>query len=223
MLEDHKPDLPGECKRIKSAGLTMQTNVMRLLSDGRDPRGDSSGGSAADAAAIVHRVRKLDSNLLSASCTFGNFDYKSNVGLPPSWQAVVCTPDIAVQEHTYNEDLYMILACNGIWDVMSNKDVGRFVAGRVKKLRQDLSNKNNKDNKFPWEEVLVRVGDKLLTACLNAGSRDNMSVLIMAFLASGLAVVTFLSALLLELAAPKKEGANNIAVVNGVTRALAYE
>ncbi len=67
------------------------------------------------------------------------------------------------------------------------------------------------------------MGDKLSTGCLNAGSRDNMSVLIVAFLASGLAIMTPLSALLSELVSPKKEGSNNIAMVDGVTRALAYE
>ncbi len=71
--------------------------------------------------------------------------------------------------------------------------------------------------------MLAHVGDKLLTACLDSGSRDNMPVLIMAFPASGLAVVTPLSALLSELAALNKEGANNNAAVDGVTRALAYE
>ncbi len=101
---------------------------MRPLSDGGDPRGDSGRGSTADAVAVVHRVRKLDSNLLGVSRAFGDFDYKSNTGLPQSRQAVVCTPNVAVWEHAYNEDLYLILACNEIWDVMSNKDVGGFVA-----------------------------------------------------------------------------------------------
>jgi hypothetical protein len=43
-----------------------------------------------------------------------------------------------------------------------------------------------------------------------------MSVLIMAFPALP-------SVSLLELAAPKMEGANNIAMVDGITRVLAYE
>ncbi len=77
----------------------------------------------------------MDSNLLGVSRAFGNFDYKSNAGLLPSWQAVVCTPNIAFQEHAKDEDLYLILACNGIWDIMSNEDVGGFVAGRIEDLR----------------------------------------------------------------------------------------
>ncbi len=76
--------------RIKSAGITVQTNVMRPLSDGRDPRGDSSGGSNAAATEVVHCVRKSDSNFLGISRAFAIFDYKSNAKLPLSWQAVVC-------------------------------------------------------------------------------------------------------------------------------------
>jgi serine/threonine protein phosphatase PrpC len=146
----------------------VQTNIMRPSSDGADLRGDSGGGSSADVAAVVHRVRKLDSNLLGMSHAFGNFNYKSNAGLPPSQQAVVCTPNIAMRECAYNEDMYLILACNGIWDIMSNKDMGGFVAGYVEELWQDLSNNDDDNNKFPRGEVLTRVGDKLLTLCLNA-------------------------------------------------------
>ncbi len=93
---------------------------------------------------------------------------------------------------------------------------------RATTTRRHSSDDDN-DDKFPRGEVLAWVGDKLLTACLDAGLRDNMSVLIVAFPASGLAVVTPSSASVSELAAPKKEGDNNIAVVDGVTRELAYE
>ena len=43
------------------------------------------------------------------------------------------------------------------------------------------------DSIFLRGEVLTRVGGELLTTCLEAGLRDNMSVLIVAFPASGLA------------------------------------
>ncbi len=110
-----------------------------------------------DTAAIIHRIGKPDSNLLGVSCALGNFDYKLNAGLPPSRQAVVCTPNVPVQECTYNEDLYLILACGGIWEVMSNEGMGRFMAGRIKELQQDSSN-NDDDNKFPRGGVLAGWG-----------------------------------------------------------------
>ena len=220
MSEDHKPDLPGERARIESAGLTVQTDVVRP-SDGDDTRGDSGESAAAAATTVVHRVRKSDTNLLGVSRAFGDYDYKSNAELPPSGQAVVCTPDIAVRERADDEDMYLILACDGIWDVMSNDDVGEFVARRVEERRD--SGDDDDDDEFPRGEVLARVGDELLTACLKAGSRDNMSVLIVAFPASGLASTPLSNTSFSESTALKRENATDIVVVDDVTRALAYE
>ena len=140
----------------------VQTDVVRP-SDG--------GESAAAATTVVHRLRKSDTNLLGVSRAFGDYDYKSNAELPPSGQAVVCTPDIALRERADDEDMYLILACDGIWDVMSNDSVGEFVARRVEE-RRDSSDDNDE---FLQEEVLPRVGGELLTAFLNAGSRDFLS------------------------------------------------
>jgi hypothetical protein len=82
---------------------------------------------------------------------------------------------------------------------------------------------NDDNDEFPWGEVLAWVGDKLLTSMPQRWIEDNMPVLIVAFLASGLAFAPLLSTLLSELLASKKDSANNIAVVDGVIRALAYE
>ena len=163
----------------------------------------------------------MDTNFLSVSRAFGDYNYKSNAELPPSGQAVVCTPDIAVRERADHEDIYLILSCDRIWDVMSNGDVGEFVARRAKERRH--SSDDNDDKEFPRGEVLARVGEKLLTVCLKAGSRDNMSVLIVAFPASGLASTPLSSTSFSESAALKRENATDIAVFDDVTRALAYE
>jgi serine/threonine protein phosphatase PrpC len=210
MSEDHKPNLPGERARIESAGLSVQTDVV--------PSSDGDDDGVVATAAVVHRVRKSDNNLLGVSRAFGDYDYKSNAALSPSRQAVVCTPEIVVRERADDEDLYLILACDGIWDVMSNDDVGEFVTRRVEERRC-----SNNDDEFLRGEVLARVGDELLAACLNAGSRDNMSVLIVAFPASCLVSALLSSASLSELAASKRVDDNNIAAVENVTRALAYE
>ncbi len=47
-----------------------------------------------------------------------NYDYKLNAELSPSRQAVVCTPDIAARERAHDKDMYLLLVCNRIWDVM---------------------------------------------------------------------------------------------------------
>jgi protein phosphatase 2C family protein 2/3 len=55
---------------------------------------------------------------------------------------------------------YIILACDGIWDVMTNEDVGSFVAQHIS------------TNKF--EDI----PSLLLDECLRRKSTDNMSVYI---------------------------------------------
>ena len=88
---------------------------------------------------------------------------------------------------------------------MSNDEVGHFIARRVAEelgwvdpVAEDEEVKNEqsevkasrRQNDFPDNnvkgEVLARVGDDLLAACLDKGSEDNMSVLIVALPASGI-------------------------------------
>lgn len=130
--------------------------------------------TATTTTTVVHRVRKSDKNLLGVSRAFGDYDYKSNTELSSIQQAVVCTPEIIIRERVDDEDMYLILACDGIWDVMLNENVGTFVTRRVNEEMHKLNSKSD-------GEVLASVGDDLLAVCLDAGSRDNMSVLIVAF------------------------------------------
>ncbi len=62
--------------------------------------------------------------------------------------------------------------------------MGKLVARRVEEMR---GSSGDDDGIFLRGEVLAWVGDKLLTACLETGSRDNMSVLILVFPVLGLA------------------------------------
>ena len=94
----------------------MQTDVVRPPNVD-DPM-DGGGESPAAAARVVHCVRKSESNLLGVSRAFGDHDYKLNAKLSPSRQAVVCMPDIAARERTHDKDMYLILVCDRIWDVM---------------------------------------------------------------------------------------------------------
>ena len=171
----------------------------------------------------VYRVKKSDKELLGVARAFGDYDYKSNEELSVSRQAVVCTPEIVVRERKDDEDMYLILACDGIWDVMSNDEVGLFVARRVAELlgwtsasagTESAGNELPANNNTTQGEVLARVGDDLLAECLRKGSRDNMSVMIVALPASGLTANNGVAAISSPSAEPKGDG---------TVRALAYE
>lgn len=62
---------------------------------------------------------------LNVSRTLGDLDFKKNDALPHTEQMVVATPDIEILE-LMDGDEFLIIACDGIWDVLSNQEVGSF-------------------------------------------------------------------------------------------------
>lgn len=152
LTKDHKPNLPEEQQRIEAAGLSVVEE--KYEEDGT--------------VHTLHKVARSKEDLLATSRAFGDFEYKTNKDLPADQQAVVAVPDVIVRPRS-NDDLYLIVACDGIWDVMSPQEVGDFVLQHMPK-EPDQS-----------KVALVDVADKLLHECLNAGSRDNMSAVVVAF------------------------------------------
>lgn len=89
---DHKPTQPGERSRIEAAGGTVSQ---------------------------VGGVARVNGNL-NLSRAIGDLKYKTNERLPPEKQVITAHPDVRIFELT-PEDRFFILACDGVWDVMSNQ------------------------------------------------------------------------------------------------------
>ena len=150
---DHKPELPLESARVEKAGLSVTKETYYV--DGQQR--------------AVSKVCLTETDRLAVSRAFGDFEYKANVTLGPEEQAVVSVPDVVVHPRNAASDLYLVLACDGVWDVLSNDEVAAFVCQHVSGLVQaDEPN------------VLPRVGDLLLNHCLERGSRDNMTAVVVA-------------------------------------------
>jgi protein phosphatase PTC2/3 len=60
---------------------------------------------------------------LAMSRALGDFRYKRNETLEKSEYPVICYPDVAVHERTGKNDQLLILACDGVWDVICNSEV----------------------------------------------------------------------------------------------------
>lgn len=157
---DHNPDLPEEKKRIEKAGLTVTSDTFQ---DGEN-------------MTTIYKVQKSENDKIAMSRAFGDFDYKANEEIRPDEQAIVCTPEIHVHRRDSASDMFLVLACDGVWDVMSNDDVAQFVSDKVNEL---LIEPEAAIMDAPT--ILPEVGDELLKKCLDLGSSDNMSVLIVAF------------------------------------------
>eukprot|EP00929_Paragymnodinium_shiwhaense_P050528 TRINITY_DN25431_c0_g1_i1.p1 TRINITY_DN25431_c0_g1~~TRINITY_DN25431_c0_g1_i1.p1 ORF type:complete len:381 (+),score=108.72 TRINITY_DN25431_c0_g1_i1:70-1212(+) len=99
---DHKPASDIEKTRIEKAGGFLE---------------DTPGG---------HRVN----GNLNLSRAIGDLEYKKRDDLTPEEQIICSTPDVTFNDLT-PEDEFVVLACDGVWDVMSNQDVCDFVRPRL--------------------------------------------------------------------------------------------
>ena len=108
-------------------------------------------------------MRRVNGDL-AVSRALGDFVYKHAPGRPAEQQQVSPEPEIRVQERS-DADAFLVLACDGVWDVMSNSDVGDFLLART----------------GDGIEALDELAESLIQECLARGSRDNMSAIIVAF------------------------------------------
>ena len=154
LSEDHKPNLPDEKARIEKAGLSVSKETYYDEKAMRQ---------------TIYKIDLTDTDRMAVSRSFGDFEYKSNTTLTAPEQAVVSIPEVEIHERDADRDLYLILACDGVWDVMDSQEVASFVYEKAQASAQ-----------ADEPDVLPRVGDMLLQACLDKGSKDNMSVVIVA-------------------------------------------
>lgn len=111
---------------------------------------------------------------LNLSRAIGDHTYKQNADLPPEEQIVTACPDIKEIELT-KDDSFMVIACDGIWNVMTNDEVIDFVNTRLK------TENTNKEN------MLSKICEELFDHCIapdtnNDGTGcDNMTCIIVKF------------------------------------------
>ena len=101
---------------------------------------------------------------LAMSRALGDFQYKKNNDINMSEQAVNCYPDISIYTRNYTIDNIIILACDGIWDVMNGLDACNFIT--------DIILKN--DSNILMQDVCRN----LVLLALRLGSGDNISAII---------------------------------------------
>mmetsp|Transcript_57041 Transcript_57041/g.118086 ORF Transcript_57041/g.118086 Transcript_57041/m.118086 type:complete len:415 (-) Transcript_57041:99-1343(-) len=106
LSQDHKPNEAGERERIEAAG-------------GR-----------IEEIPVGARVHYRVNGNLNLSRSIGDFEYKKQPSLGHERQMICSTPDI-VKMPLSKEDDFVILACDGVWDVKSNADVCDFIGKRL--------------------------------------------------------------------------------------------
>lgn len=87
---------------------------------------------------------------LAMSRAFGDFIFKQNTDLPLEDQGVCCRPDIRHRSVNYENDEFMVIGSDGVWEVLTEQEVVDFIRTRLAK-------------KIPLETIAMELLDSCIT------------------------------------------------------------
>uniref|UniRef100_A0A8D0H1G4 protein-serine/threonine phosphatase n=1 Tax=Sphenodon punctatus TaxID=8508 RepID=A0A8D0H1G4_SPHPU len=105
----------------------------------------------------------------------GDHFYKRNKNLPPEEQMISALPDIKVL--TINDDHdFMVIACDGIWNVMSSQEVVDFIQSKIPQ-------KDENGELRPLSSIVEELLDRCLAPDTSGDGTgcDNMTCIIISF------------------------------------------
>jgi len=111
----------------RASSMVFATADHKLVNPIEKERIENAGGSV-----MIQRVN----GSLAVSRALGDFEYKNVSGRGPCEQLVSPEPEVTV-EIRRDEDEFIALACDSVWDVMSNEDLCDFVRDRMR-VTEDL-------------------------------------------------------------------------------------
>ncbi|KAL4141709.1 hypothetical protein QTP88_004298 [Uroleucon formosanum] len=76
---------------------------------------------------------------LNLSRALGDHNYKKNKDLPNTEQMITALPDVTVLDITPDNNNFIVLACDGIWNSLSSQEVVDFILERINKPDVSLS------------------------------------------------------------------------------------
>ncbi len=179
LSKDHKPSNRTEKNRIEAAGgvilggkIEGRLAVSRALGDfdfkdinsvlcAVDSRIGGDGDGDGD------EMKKIGVNII---CADKRKD--ANKFVHPEDQMVCCIPEITTIQREMAQDKYIVLACDGIWDVLSNEQCEQLISTVFKEGERDLG----------------LVCEELLDQCFAKGSLDNLTATILMFPANEIGV-----------------------------------
>lgn len=135
--------------------VVFSTQDHKPINPAEKERIQNAGGSV-----MIQRVN----GSLAVSRALGDYEYKQVEGKGPCEQLVSPEPEIFVEKRDNEKDEFLVLACDGVWDVMSNDELCDFVRSRL--LVTDS---------------LTSICNQVIDTCLYKGSRDNMSIVLVTF------------------------------------------
>ena len=151
---DHTPNIRDDEKQriIKAGGYVTED-------DGR-----VDGELAVSRAFGDFELKDIDGLLLDDYNPLENDDDVEQLLHRAKQQKVSAYPEIHIHQRDDTIDRFIVLACDGIWDVMSNEDCIEYIASALHQQGQNYD--------------LELICEQLLDKCFQLGSQDNMTIIL---------------------------------------------
>lgn len=148
------------CANAGDSRCVIGTNgTAKPLSDDHKPYGEIEKLRIEKAGGFV-QWNRVDGDL-AVSRALGDFSYKNRSDFEAKDQKITCYPDISIHERDGSDDV-LILACDGLWDVMTSEEA-------IETVRKLYS---------LGESSMVKIAEELIDQALEKGSKDNISAVV---------------------------------------------
>ncbi|KAG7037659.1 putative protein phosphatase 2C 60 [Cucurbita argyrosperma subsp. argyrosperma] len=94
------------------------------------------------AGGFIHAGRVNGS--LNLARAIGDMEFKQNKFLPAEKQIITANPDVTTVE-LCDDDEFIVIACDGIWDCMSNQQLVDFIHEQLQSLKKDIQSNSSVD------------------------------------------------------------------------------
>lgn len=121
---------------------------------------------------------------LAMSRAMGDYQYKRTEGLGPGEQMVSCVPDVCVHRRDPSDDL-LILACDGVWDVMSSADSVSYLQDMLAYVDDEVSVESKSHPAAELEITALGYANALVEMAFSEGSTDNITAVIVKLRSAG--------------------------------------
>lgn len=110
------------------------------------------------------KMKRVDGDL-AVSRGLGDFRYKRNVDMASDEQKVSSSPEFIVTPRDVQKDEFILIGCDGIWDVITNEESAQLV--------QTILDEG--------ETQVGLVCEEMLDLCFERKSKDNMTICMVVF------------------------------------------
>ena len=121
---------------------------------------------------------------LNLTRAIGDLAFKSDSSLAPEHQVITANPDLRTVELDPESDDFIVIACDGLWEVMTSQEVVDYVSHGLRGIRNDFPASPDSTSSLPPASLSELIGKLLDIACSDDVGRteglggDNLSCIV---------------------------------------------